>query len=83
VLQIPLFFILSNLRKITAVENGGAVGWGTTLQIGRSLVRSQMMSLEFFIDINPSDRTMALESTQPPTEMSTRNISWGVKAASA
>jgi hypothetical protein len=26
VLQIPLFFILSNLRKITAVENGGAVG---------------------------------------------------------
>jgi len=26
---------------------------------------------------NPSDRTMALGSTQPPTEMSTRNISWG------
>ena len=30
---------------------------------------------------NPSDRTMALGSTQPLTEMSTRNISWGVKAA--
>jgi len=26
---------------------------------------------------NPSDRTMALEATQPLTEMSTRNISWG------
>ena len=26
---------------------------------------------------NPSDRTMALGSIQPPTEMSTRRISWG------
>jgi hypothetical protein len=26
---------------------------------------------------NPSRRTMALESTQPPTEMSTRNLSGG------
>jgi len=30
---------------------------------------------------NPSDRTMALGSTQPLTEMSTSSISWGVKAA--
>jgi hypothetical protein len=30
--------------------------------------------MEFFIDINP-DRTMALGSTQPLTEMSTRSIS--------
>jgi hypothetical protein len=28
---------------------------------------------------NPSDHTMALGYTQPITEMSTRNISWGVK----
>jgi hypothetical protein len=42
-----------------------------------TFVRSQMMSLEFFIDINPSDRTVALGSTQSPTEMSTRCISWG------
>jgi hypothetical protein len=27
--------------------------------------------------IFPSDCTMTLGSTQPPTEMSTRNISWG------
>ena len=32
---------------------------------------------------NPSGRTMALGLTQPITEMSTRNISWGVKAADA
>jgi membrane-bound lytic murein transglycosylase B len=33
--------------------------------------------MEFFIDINPSDRTMALGSTQPLTEMSTWRMSWG------
>jgi len=32
---------------------------------------------------NPSGRTMALGLTQPLTAMSTRNISWGVKAAGA
>jgi len=32
---------------------------------------------------NPSGHTMALGSTQPLTETSTRNVSWGVKAASA
>ena len=32
---------------------------------------------------NPSDRTMALGSTQPLIEMSTRGISLGVKAAGA
>jgi hypothetical protein len=32
---------------------------------------------------NRSGRTMALGSTQPLTEMSTRNLSWGVKAAGA
>jgi hypothetical protein len=33
--------------------------------------------------LNSFGRTMALGSTQPLTEMCTRNISWGVKAASA
>ena len=32
---------------------------------------------------NPSGRTKALGSTQPLIQKSTRNISWGVKAASA
>jgi hypothetical protein len=35
------------------------------------------VSLEFFIDINPSDRTMALGSNQPLTEKITRNNTWG------
>jgi hypothetical protein len=30
---------------------------------------------------NPSDRTVALGPSQPLTEMSTRNIPWGKKAA--
>jgi hypothetical protein len=32
---------------------------------------------------SPSGRTMAMRSTQPLTELSNRNISWGVKAACA
>jgi hypothetical protein len=32
---------------------------------------------------NPSSHMMALGSTQPLTEMSTRNISWGVMVAGA
>jgi hypothetical protein len=36
-----------------------------------------------FHSYNPVGRTVALGSTQPLTEMSTRNISWGVKAAGA
>ena len=65
------------LVSIIAVR-GGAVRWGTALQAGRSWVRFPMVSLEFFID-SLSGRTMALGSTQPLTEMSTRTISWGVK----
>ena len=56
---------------------GSAVGWGTALQTGRSRVRFPMVSLDFFHWHNPSGRTMALGLTQPLTEMSTRNVSWG------
>ena len=52
--------------------SGGAVGWNTRLQTVRSRVRFPMVSLGFFIDII----FPALGSTQPLTEMSTRNISW-------
>jgi hypothetical protein len=57
---------------------GSVVRWGTVLQAGRSRVRFTMRSLDFFNLPNPSSRTMALESTQPRTEMSTRNLP-GVK----
>jgi hypothetical protein len=73
-----LFAFIRNLN-ITASfagAHGGAVGWGTALQVGRSRVRFQMVSLELFIDI-------ILGWTQPLTKMSTRNTSWGVKAAGA
>jgi hypothetical protein len=39
--------------------------------------------IAIFHSHNPSDRTTALGSTQPLTEMRTRNISWGIKAAGA
>ena len=39
--------------------------------------------LEFFIDIIPTGCTMALRRTQPLTEMSITNISWGIKAVGA
>ena len=48
-----------------------------------SRLRYPIVSLEFFILYNPSGRTMALRLIQPLTEMSTRDISWGVKTAGA
>jgi hypothetical protein len=51
---------------------GSAVGWGTMLEAGRSRVRVPMRSLDFFNLPN-----MALGSTRPLTEMSTRNIHGG------
>ena len=56
---------------------GGAVGWGSALQAGRSRVQLPMISLEFFIDIILPGALLVLGSTQPLTEMSTRNISYG------
>jgi hypothetical protein len=44
---------------------------------GRSRIRFPMRSLDFFNLPNPSSRTMALGSTQPLTEMSTRNFPAG------
>jgi hypothetical protein len=48
------------------------------LQAGRSRVRFPMRLLDFFNLPNPSSRTMDLGSTQPLTEVSTRNLR-GVK----
>jgi hypothetical protein len=49
------------------------------LQAGRSLAvaGSNPDEMEFFNLPNPSSRTMALESTQPLTKMSTSNIPGG------
>jgi hypothetical protein len=55
----------------------------TALQTVSLRVRFPMWSLECFIAIIHTGRAMALGSTQPPSEMSTRGISWMVKAAGA
>jgi hypothetical protein len=52
---------------------GSVVGWGTILQAGRSRIRFPMKSLDFSINVILPARTMALGSTQPIREMSTRN----------
>jgi hypothetical protein len=47
------------------------------LHAGRSRVRIPMRWIFFFNLPTPSSRTMTLGSTQPLTEMSTRNFSGG------
>jgi hypothetical protein len=47
------------------------------LQAGRSRVRVPMRSLNFSIDLILPAALMALRSTQPLTEMSTRNLPGG------
>jgi hypothetical protein len=54
------------------------VDWGTMLKAGRSPVRVPD-EVDFFNLLNPSSRTMALGSTQPLREMSTRNFPGGKK----
>jgi hypothetical protein len=57
---------------------GSVLGWGTMLQAGRSWGRFPVKSLDFFFNWpNPSSHTMALGSTQPLKEMSTRNLPGG------
>jgi hypothetical protein len=53
------------------------------LQAGRSPVRVPDEVIFFFNLPKLSNRTMALGSTQPLTEMSTRNLPAGKKAAGA
>ena len=73
---LPVFPCYNHAEKFQCGARRSAVGWGTALEVGRSRVRFQMVSLEFFID-NPSGRTMTLGLTKPLAEMSTGNISWG------
>jgi hypothetical protein len=74
------------LIKYVHEKRGGGVGWGTALQAcatSRKVTGSIPDGVEIFHWHNPSSRTMALGLTQPLTEISTTNISWGVKAAGA
>jgi hypothetical protein len=78
-LHMRIHFLL--LPEILARARGSVVGWGTMLQAGRLWARVPMRLLDFFNWPNPSSCTMALGSTQPLTEMSTRNLPGGVKGS--
>jgi hypothetical protein len=60
---------------VTMEESCSVAGRGTMLHAGRS--RDQIPMRIFFNSPNPSSRTMALGSTHPLTEMSTRNLPGG------
>jgi hypothetical protein len=65
------------------VTRGGAIGWGTALQAGKFAGSIPDGVMGLFLWLKPYSRAMFQGSTQPLTEMSTRTISWRVKAASA
>jgi hypothetical protein len=52
---VKLCYVQSPVLQLTLIQSGeargGAVGWDTALQAGRSRVRFPMVSLELFIDI--------------------------------
>jgi hypothetical protein len=69
---------ISNSKSTRSIgTRGSVVRWGTMLQAGS--IPDEVT--EFFNWPNPSSRTtiMALRSTQPLTEMNTRNLPGGVK----
>jgi hypothetical protein len=72
--EIPRYF-----RQILRIKMGHAVvqwlrHWATNRKVAGSIPDGV---IRIFHLHNPFSRTMALGSTQPLTEMSTRNISWG------
>jgi hypothetical protein len=69
------YSFIRNFVVYTGVRSS-VVGWGTTLQAGRS--QDQIPDeVDFFNLPNSSSCTIALWSTQPLKETSTRNISGG------
>ena len=47
----PLHIYLLRIYVLIIKTRGGAVGWGTALQAGRSRVRFPLVSLEIFINV--------------------------------
>jgi len=71
--------LLADFEPVITDRRGTAVAqWLRCCATNRKVAGSTPASVSgFFIALNPSDRTMALGSTQPLTEMNTRSISWG------
>ena len=85
-LRVLLCYIIILMIDIVLLEildmilyAGGGTRWRRWLRhcATSQKVAGSMLSLKFFIDIILPACTMALGSTQPLTEMSTRNTSWG------
>jgi hypothetical protein len=74
----PILYICISQLCLNVRPRSGVVGWDTMLQAGRSRDLFPKRSLDLFNLPNPSSRTMALGSTQPPSETNSRNIH-GVK----
>jgi hypothetical protein len=58
-------------------NSGSVVDWGTMLQARRSQIGFPMKPLDFSVDLILPAATIALRSTQPLTEMSTKNLPGG------
>ena len=80
-LQFDLTFVKRILKMFLHSEYSSGTQWHSFLRhcaTSHKLVASIPDGVTgIFHWHNPSGRTMALGSTQPLTEMSTRNISWG------
>jgi hypothetical protein len=74
--KIPLQYKCDDLNIIIGA-GGSVVGRGTMLLAGRLRVRFPMRLLDFFSWPNASSHTVALGSTQPVTEMNTKNLPGG------
>ena len=76
-----------NWHLVQAVHISRSTRWSSWLRYWATSGRSRGLIRNGFIGIfdwyNPFSRTLALGMTQPLREMSTKNISWAVKAAGA
>jgi hypothetical protein len=68
----PLFF--SPIVFPSVLDLGHAVSWLRHYATSRKVAGSNPYEVDFFNLPNPSSRNMALGSTQPLTEKSTRNL---------
>jgi hypothetical protein len=78
-------YSMCNIHSVTNATRGSPVGWGTMLQAWRARDRVPKKCI-FFNLPNPSGCTNAPGSTQPLTEMSTKNLkkeTWWEKGAGA
>jgi hypothetical protein len=75
-LSIQLHFVHTLYLRGTC---SSIIGWGIMLLAGRSRVHFTMRSSDFSVD-NPSSYTVALMSTQPLTEITTKTLP-GVKGS--